>query len=143
MFEKFTQKAVDIVGTAQDLAQNLKHNVVYSEHILLALVKSSKGLESKLFKMAGVDTDELEMKILRKLREKSYFEKNGEIPFSKSVTNILKMAVKLADENQNKLVSPTHLLLAVLITQNFGSYKILEELDFDREKVINNLKNLL
>ena len=143
MFERFTQKTVNIVEDAQDLAQSLKHNVVYSEHFLLALIKAPKGVEAKIFKMAGLDVDELEMKTLRKLREKSYFEKNGEIPFSKSVQNILKMAVKLADENKSHLVQPVHLFLAILCTQNFGSYKIMEETDFDKEKVISNLKNLL
>ncbi len=143
MFERFTQKAVDIIASAQNFAQDLKHNVVYSEHLLLALLKAPKGVETKIFLVAGVDPDELEMIILRKLREKSYFEKTGEIPFSKSVKNILKMAVKLADENKSKLIHPVHLYLAVLCTQNFGSYKILEEYDFDKEKAIANLKNLL
>jgi ATP-dependent Clp protease ATP-binding subunit ClpA len=53
------------------------------------------------------------------------------------------MAVKIAKENNNKLVVPTHLYLAILTTKNFGAYKILEECDFDREKVIENLKSLL
>ena len=143
MFERFTQRTVDIVTIAQNLAQDLKHNVVYSEHMLLALIKAPKGVETKILRMSGIDFDELEMRILRKLREKSYFENNGEIPFSKSVKNILRMAVILADESNNKLVQPTHLYLAVLTTQNFGSYKILEEYDFDKEKSISNLKNLL
>ena len=143
MFERFTQKTVDIIASAQNLAQELKHNVVYSEHLLLALIKAPKGVESKILQMAGIDPDDLEMIILRKLREKSYFEKTGEIPFSKSVKNILRMAVILADENKSTLIQPTHLYLAVLSTQNFGSYKILEEYDFDREKAIANLRNLL
>ena len=58
MFERFTQKAVDIVEEAQNLAQELKHNVVYSEHLLLSLTKAPKGvIEAKIFKMAGLDFD--------------------------------------------------------------------------------------
>ena len=65
MFERFTQRTVDIIASAQNLAQDLKHNVVYSEHLLLALLKAPKGVETKIFQMAGVDSDELEMIILR------------------------------------------------------------------------------
>ncbi len=143
MFSNFTQNTIDILQEAQGLAQHLGHNVVYSEHLLLALVKVKKGVESKILKMSGLDAEDIEMKILRKLREKSYFEKTGEIPFSKSAQNIVKMAVKIAKENKNKLVVPAHLYLAILTTKNFGAYKILEECDFDKEKVIENLKSLL
>ena len=143
MLEKFTQGALDIVEYAQKMARDLGHNVVYSEHLLLAILKSTKGVEAKIFEMAGMNFEEMELIILRKLKEKSYFEANDEIPFTKSATNILKMAVKIAKENSSNLVMPQHLSLAILYTQNFGAYKILDEYDFDREKVIMNLRNLI
>ncbi len=143
MFEKFTQDAVDIVQEAQNKARDLGHNVVYSEHLLLAILRATGDVEAKIFEMAGMDFADIEVIILGKLRKKSYFDKADEIPFSKSATNILKMAVKIAHDNNSNLVMPQHLSLAILYTQNFGAYKILEDYDFDREKVIMNLRNLL
>ena len=48
MFEKFTQKAIDVVQTAQNYAAQFCHNRVLSEHLLLGLVYLSKGVQAKL-----------------------------------------------------------------------------------------------
>ena len=47
MFEKFTEKAINVVTESQKLAKENNCGQVTSEHLLLALVKEAKGISLK------------------------------------------------------------------------------------------------
>lgn len=70
MFEKFTQKAIDIVMNAQIQAGNSGADKVYSEHLLLGLVLAAKGVQAKLIGVHDIDINELKEKINRKINLK-------------------------------------------------------------------------
>jgi len=53
--EKYTQKALDAVKTAQSMAQENGNQYVTSEHLLYALVDQDGGLIPSLFGKMGVD----------------------------------------------------------------------------------------
>ena len=54
MFERFTEKAVNVVSEAQNLAKISGCAEVLPEHLLLALVKEAKGVSLKIFRMYNV-----------------------------------------------------------------------------------------
>ena len=51
MFERFTERAVNVVSESQRLAQVMGCKEVSPEHLLLALVNEAKGVSLKLFRM--------------------------------------------------------------------------------------------
>ena len=63
MFERFTEKAINVVSEAQYWAQSMSCAEVLPEHILLALVKEAKGVPLKLFRMHGVTTELVEKEL--------------------------------------------------------------------------------
>ena len=62
MFEKFTQKALDIVVNAQIEAGNSGADKVYSEHFLIGLADSMKGVQARLLGLNEISIDELKQK---------------------------------------------------------------------------------
>ena len=48
MFERFTERARQVVVLAQDEARTLKHNYIGTEHILLGLLREEEGLRRVL-----------------------------------------------------------------------------------------------
>ena len=50
MFEKFTEKALNVIVEAQNIAIYDHSDKVLSEHLLLAIVKETKGFCAKIFK---------------------------------------------------------------------------------------------
>mgnify|MGYP003297059187 CR=1 FL=1 len=48
MFERFTERARQVVVLAQDEARALKHNYIGTEHILLGLLREEEGLASRV-----------------------------------------------------------------------------------------------
>src|SRR5436190_24233753 len=47
VFERFTERARQVVVLAQDEARALKHNYIGTEHILLGLLREEEGLAAR------------------------------------------------------------------------------------------------
>ncbi len=143
MFEKFTQKAIDIVINAQVEAGNLNADKVYSEHILLGLVMSLKGVQSRLICVQNINIEELKNEIKNKIELKKEPHKGKFIPFSDSSKEILEKTMEIAKSYNNSLIVPYHIALAIFTSKNSGAYTILKEFNFEEEKAISNIKGLL
>lgn len=90
MFEKFTERAINAVTEAQYQAKLMQNAYVQPEHLLLAIVKLSKGISLKLFKTYGVSYEDFYNVVENRLRfEKSHSSSNN-IPFSDNFKNLLK-----------------------------------------------------
>ena len=50
MFEKFTEKAINVVSTSQNIAKEFGARKVSPEYLLLALFDEAKGISLKIFK---------------------------------------------------------------------------------------------
>ena len=53
MFERFTERARQVVVLAQEEARTLKHNYIGTEHILLGLLREEEGLAERVLGNAG------------------------------------------------------------------------------------------
>ena len=59
MFEKFTEKAINVVAEAQKIAEEMQSEYILSEHLLLALVREARGVSLKIFKMYNITYENL------------------------------------------------------------------------------------
>ena len=137
MFERFTERAVNVVSEAQKFAKELKSAEVYPEHVLLALVSEAKGVSLKLFRMYNVSQekmqDEVQNYVTPALRE------SDNIPFSHSVKEVLKRTLDLASRSGNQNILFEHLFLSVITDKNSNIQSILSKFDFN----INNAREIL
>ena len=112
--EKYTQKALDAVKTAQNMAQENGNQYVTTEHLLYALLDQDGGLIGSLFGKMGVDCDGLLSEIdtlIRKLPRIS--GGSGEVYASPEVGKILNLAEKTAEKLHDEYLSVEHLMLAI------------------------------
>ena len=63
MFERFTDRARDVVKGAQAEARELHHRYVGTEHILLALLGESGGLAATVLRDAGVYPEQVRAEV--------------------------------------------------------------------------------
>lgn len=143
MFEKFTEKAINVITEAQEQAKSMNNVRVQPEHLLLALVNQSKGISLKLFKMHGITFEEVQKAVDKKLR----FEKSPKaitnICFGDEFKNLLKNALDLANKSGNSYVLFEHLFLAVINDKFSYNNRILEQFDFDTYKAKEILLKLV
>ena len=99
MFEKFTEKAINVVSEAQRFAKEMKCSEVYPEHVLLALVSEAKGVSLKLFRMFDMTADEVMSEVAKHSITSSKSAEN--LPFNYNVKELLKRTVDMASKSGN------------------------------------------
>ena len=143
MFEKFTQKAIDVVQAAQNYAAQFCHKKIMSQHLLIGLIAQSKGVQAKILNFDKINFGELSIEIHSSAPTDPDLKENSNIFFSLEARDILKSAVEFSDELNSKFVMPQHIALAIFANKDSGAYKILKKFDVDEEKIIANLKRML
>lgn len=137
MFERFTEKAVNVVSEAQRFAKELKSSEVLPEHLLLALVSEARGVSLKLFRMSNLTLEALLDEVT------SYLETSDKVtdllPFSVNVKEILKRTLDLASKSGNTNILFEHLFLSVITDKTSNVQSILENFGFN----IANAKEIL
>ncbi len=139
MFEKFTEKAINVVTTAQNIAKAQHSKCVMPEHLLLALVQEAKGISLKIFKSYNINFEELEQELC-KPQETADIQN---IAFSDALKVLLRQTLDLASKSGNSTVLYEHLFLAVINDKYSNNCKTLEKLGFDIQKSKNLLEKLV
>ena len=141
MFEKFTEKAINAVYEAQNIAVGFNHCEVKPEHLLCALSKEAKGISLKLFRMYGLTPDKIE----NELRNAGFPENkdNKEITFSKEFKELLKKTLDSAVKSGNNNILFEHLFLSAITYKGSKNIEILEKYNFDIYKSIEILSKLV
>lgn len=143
MFEKFTQKAIEIVTQAQEEALKFGHSQICSEHLLLALYIQTKGVQAKILGFDKVERSKLIEEVNFSIGAKINPSIPHSVTFSQSARNILDETLTIAKKYSSRFILPQHIALALFSSKNSGSYKVIKKFDLDEEKIISNLTRLL
>ena len=131
MFERFTEKAVNAVSKAQEIAKEIHSEKVLSEHLLLALRAEAKGVSLKIFKMYDITYEKLYDAISRVIELKPAKSADDVPNFSHHVKILLKDTLDLAVKSGNPTILYEHLFLAVINDKHSNNVHTLEKLGFD------------
>lgn len=131
MFEKFTEKAINVVAEAQKIAEEMQSEYILSEHLLLALAHEAKGVSLKIFKMYNITYENLYDEICKNIEITEKIHTNAKANFSHHVKNILKKTLDLANKSGNPSILYEHLFLAVILDKHSNNVKTLEKMGFD------------
>src|SRR5918997_888848 len=67
MFERFTERARQVVVLAQGEARTLGHNYIGTEHILLGLVRENEGVAARILLDFDADSEKIRNEVIRML----------------------------------------------------------------------------
>ena len=129
MFERFTERAINVVSESQRLAGVMGCTDVSPEHLLLALVNEAKGVSLKLFRMYGISAEKLQPEIAKYVQTSHKRYEN--LVFSHSYKEILKHTLDLASKSGNNNILFEHLFLSVISDKNSNVQAILDKFNFD------------
>lgn len=138
MFEKFTEKAINVVTEAQEQAKLLHNAYVQPEHLLLAIAKLAKGISLKLFRYSNINYEDLKKEVETRLRFEKTDKKFKTVPFSDEFKNLLKDTLDLANKSGKYVLFEHLFLVAIEDTMSYND-RILTHLRFD----IENAKDIL
>lgn len=138
MFEKYTERAVAVITTAQDISKDMKHDKVYPEHFLLGLYLNKYGICAKLFSLYNIEYTDLYQEVQRLLFSHRELKTNEERVFAKETRDFIKNIYKKAKEFGNSSILYEHIFITILI-DNEDIIKLLKRKGFD----IDNAKKIL
>lgn len=113
MFEKFTEKAIEAVKSAQIYAIELNHEKIYPEHLLLALLNDSNSVIVKTFAIHKIKIDELKKDIEVLLNKRAVVKPVEFVVFSDSSKDIFEDTLKIAKTLGSTYVKAEHIFLAI------------------------------
>ena len=111
--EQFTEKAWSAITSAQQLAQNRRHQQLESEHLLGALL-AQEGLAGRILDKAGVSPPALQTAVDTYLNQQPSLTKAPDSVFlGKGLNALLDRAETLKQSYGDSFISIEHLLLAL------------------------------
>lgn len=115
MFERFTEKAINIIAMAQKEAADSGTFKIYPEHILLGILETKSNICSRLLAYGGMNADKFREHVYAKYKNVSHEFKHTNIAFSIGSQKIIKLASELAKKQSNSYIMPEHIMLALII----------------------------
>ena len=141
--EKYTQKTLDAVKTAQSMAQENGNQYLTPEHLLYALIDQDGGLIASLFGKMGVDCDGLLSELdtlIRRLPKVS--GGSGEVYASPETGKILNLAEKTAEKLHDDYISVEHLMLAIFSEGTSDVKQLLQSHGITRSRFTDELSKV-
>ena len=113
-FDKFTQKSQEAVQRALEMAAELGHQQIETEHLTYALLKVEGGIIPSFLERFNVPSAEILRHLEAELAKKPSVEGGGHQPFlSSSANKILSESQNIASRMKDEYVSQEHILLAL------------------------------
>ncbi len=142
MFERFTERARQVVVLAQEEARTLKHNYIGTEHILLGLLREEEGLAARVLEGLEITVEEVRGQVIRIVGAGEEVT-SGQIPFTPRAKKVLELALREALSLGHNYIGTEHILLG-LVRENEGvAARILADFDADSEKIRNEIIRML
>ena len=102
MFERFTERARQVVVLAQEEARTLKHNYIGTEHILLGLLREEEGLAARVLESLDITVERVRAQVVRIVGSGEEVT-SGQIPFTPRAKKVLELALREAPEPRPQL----------------------------------------
>ena len=138
MFERFTERARQVVVLAQEEARGFKHDYIGTEHILLGLLREEEGLAARTLASLDVGVERVRAQVIR-IAGTGEQALEGQIPFTPRGRRVLELSRREALSLGHNYIGTEHILLG-LVRENEGvANRILGFFDADPEKVRNEV----
>ncbi len=142
MFERFTERARQVVILAQDEARMLEHSSIGTEHILLGLLREEEGLAARVLESLGITVERFRDALVQ-ITPPGEGIASGQIPFTPRAKKVLELALREALSLGHNYIGTEHVLLGAVRENEGVAARILLGFDVDAEKIRNEVIRML
>ena len=135
MFERYTEQARRVLFFGRYEASQLGSVSIETEHLLLGLIRESKGLASRIFARSNLPIEKIRAEIQRRVVIRAMVSTSVEIPFSAPTKRALQFAAEEADRLLHHHIGTEHLLLGLLREEQSIAAAVLNEAGLRLESV--------
>lgn len=135
MFDKFTNRAKQVIKLAKKEAQRLNHNYLGTEHVLLGLLKLGQGIAVNVLRNLNIDYETVLGEVERLVGFGPEIQVYGDPALTGKVKKVFEFSNEEASSLNHNYVGTEHLLLALLRQTDGVAAQILENLNINLKEV--------
>ncbi len=144
MFDKFTNRAKQVIKLAKKEAQRLNHNYLGTEHVLLGLLKLGQGIAVNVLRNLNLDYEMVRAEVEKMVGFGPEIQVYGDPALTGKVKKVFEFANEEAASLNHNYVGTEHLLLALLRQTDGVAAQVLENLNINlkdvRKEVLKELE---
>ncbi len=139
--DKFTHKTQEALSRAVQFAQELSHQQIEPEHLLVSLLQDKEGIVSQILEKINVSPQVILKKCENELSARPKVE--GATPFfSNRLNKVITQAQKISISMKDEYVSQEHVLLALYKEEGSLFQKELKKNGISEEDLLTILKQI-
>jgi len=138
--EKYTQKVMEALQSAQQTAALHYHQEITGPHMLLALVKEPEGLLATIFQECKTDLPLLKTRLEQLLKKQPGVKGQDRLTMSTGMVRVLGKAEALAEKMKDDYISTEHILLALVEDGDSDTLAVCREFGLNKSKIESVIK---
>ena len=143
MYYKFTARAEKALEYAQEIAMELGHNYIGTEHLLYGLVEEGTGVASKVLQNQGLTSEKVKQSIEEIVGVGDEIEDANQISFTPRSKRVIENAFLEARRLGTEYIGTEHLLIGIMKEGDCVATRIMLEEDVNPGGLYNELIKVL
>ena len=143
MYYKFTARAEKALELAQELAMELGHDYIGSEHILYGLAEEGTGVASKVLEMQNVHPESIKREIEEILGTEEPIDDPEVVGFTPRSKKVIENAFIEARRANSENIGTEHILIGILREGDSVAARILLELNINPQMLYNDIIKII
>ena len=139
--ERFTQRARRVLSLAHQEAEQMRHNYIGTEHLLLGLIREEGGVAGRVLRELGLEGDRVQEMVERLTGTGQY--QGGKLDLSPGTQQVLEYAVDEARRMGHHYIGTEHLLLGLVRYGEGVALDVLRKLGVTPEQIRRQTRRVL
>ena len=143
MMYKFTNRAEKAIEIANDIALELGHTYIGTEHILYGLAKEGTGVASKVLQNQNVTDEEILQEIEMLIGTGEPLSEDESLGFTPRSKRVIENAFMEARKLGSEFIGTEHILIGIMQEGDSVAVRIMMDLNIDPRKLYNEIVKVI
>jgi len=143
MVYKFTNRAEKAIEIANELATELGHTYIGTEHLLYGLAKEGNGVASQVLKAQEVNPDNIIEEIEMLIGRDEPLDDSGVVGFTPRTKRVVENAFIEARKLGSEFIGTEHLLIGIMREGDSVAVRIMMDLGVSPQKLYNEIVKVI
>lgn len=142
MVYKFTVSSEKVLQIAKEIAEDLGHNYIGTEHILYGLTKEPNGVASKVLKRQNI-TSEIVLDKIEDLIGSNTNQKVSVLGFTPRTKRVIENAYSEAKKLGSSYIGTEHFIVGIMREADSIAMRIINNLNVKSESIYNDITKII
>ena len=143
MTYKFTNSAAKAIEIANDIAMELGHGYVGTEHILYGLIEEGTGVASKVLQKLGATSEKVLEDIEQLIGRGSLVNSEMTIGFTPRTKRVIENSFREARKLGSDYIGTEHILIGIMREGDSVAVRIMMDMDINPQNLYNELMKVI